>query len=208
MHGGAARLAVDQQYGARIGEPAQRLVERDRPVALALRDRQQAGFRGGAGVGVDGLPVGDDEALRRQRLQPDVVGSRCYRALDTSGQELLERREQDILQVDGQRQQPIEEGGDRRQLVLDAVAVGQLQPGRILECAQRATIDLAHDQQDIELAQRVAGVVTLQIVFGPEQALAAGLALALGDGAQRVEPAGDGREEALLGLHVRRDRPK
>jgi len=33
--------------------------------------------------------------------------------------------------------------------------------------------------------------------------LAAGLALAARDGAQRVEAAGDGREEALLGLHVR-----
>jgi hypothetical protein len=40
LHGGAARLAVDQQQGAGIGEPAQRLVERDRPVALPLRDRR------------------------------------------------------------------------------------------------------------------------------------------------------------------------
>ena len=152
LHGRAARLAVDQQQGARIGEPAQRLVERDRPVALALGDGEQAGFRRGAGVGVDGLPAGDDEALRRQCLQPDIVGSRCDRAFDTGGQELLERREQDVLQVDGQRQQPIEEGGDRRQLVPDAGAVGQLQPRRVLERAQRAPLDLAHDQQDIELA--------------------------------------------------------
>ena len=119
---------------------------------LALRDRQQASFRRGAGMRVDGLTAGDDEALRRQRLQPDVVGSRCDRALDTGGQELLERREQDVLKVDGQRQQPIEDGGDRRQLVPDAVGVGQLQPGCILERAQRATLDLAHDQQDVELA--------------------------------------------------------
>ena len=50
--------------------------------------------------------------------------------------------------------------------------------------------------------------MALQIVFGSEQALAARLALALGDGAESVEPAGDGREEPLLGLHVRRDRPE
>ncbi len=137
-----------------------------------------------------------------------VSSPTSYRALDTGGQELLERREQDVLQVDGQRQQPIEEGSDRRQLVLDAGAVGELEAGCILERGQRAPFDLTHDQQDIELAQRVAGVVALQIVFGLEQALAAGLALPLGDGAQRVEPAGDGREEALLGLHVRRDRPE
>ena len=36
LHGGAARLAVDQQNRAGIGETLQRLVERDRPVALAL----------------------------------------------------------------------------------------------------------------------------------------------------------------------------
>ena len=44
LHGGAARLRVDQQHGARIGEMVQRLVERDRPVALALRDGEQPGF--------------------------------------------------------------------------------------------------------------------------------------------------------------------
>ena len=50
--------------------------------------------------------------------------------------------------------------------------------------------------------------MAFEIVLGSEQALAAGLALALGDGAERVEPARDGREEALLGLHVGRDRPE
>ena len=82
------------------------------------------------------MPAGDDEALRRQRLQPNIVSSRCDGALDTGGQELLERREQDVLKIDRQRQQTIEEGGDRRQLVPDAVAVGQLQPGCILERTQ------------------------------------------------------------------------
>jgi hypothetical protein len=37
--------------------------------------------------------------------------------------------------------------------------------------------------------------------------LATGLALAARDGAERVEPARDGREEALLGLHVGGDQP-
>jgi hypothetical protein len=35
-----------------------------------------------------------------------------------------------------------------------------------------------------------------------------GLALPLGDGAQRVEAAGDGGQEPLLGLHVGGDRPE
>ena len=89
-----------------------------------------------------------------------------------------------------------------------AVAVGQLQAGRVLERLQRAALDLAGVEQDIELAQRRAAIDGFEIVVGAEQALAAGLALALGDGAERVEPARDGGEEALLGLHVGGDRPE
>src|SRR6202163_4967040 len=44
--------------------------------------------------------------------------------------------------------------------------------------------------------------MTFEIVFGAEQALPAGLALSLGDGAQRVESPRDGREKAFLGLHI------
>ena len=42
-------------------------------------------------------------------------------------------REQDVLQIDGQRQQAVEERRDRRQFVPDAVAIRQLEPCRILE---------------------------------------------------------------------------
>ena len=128
-------------------------------------------------MGVDRLPVGDDEALGRQRLQSDIIGAGRDRALDPRAQQLLERGEQDVLQIDSQRQQPVEEGGDRRQLVLDAVAVDKLQPGRILERLKRTIHDLAGDEQDVELAQRIARVMAFEIVFGAEQALPAGLAL-------------------------------
>src|SRR3546814_16075844 len=43
---------------------------------------------------------------------------------------------------------------------------------------------------------------SFQIVRWSEQALAAGLTLAARDGAKRVEPPGDGREKALLRLHI------
>ena len=208
LHGGAAGLLVDEQDGARIAEMIERRIERDRPIALALGDGQQPGFGAGARMGVDHLPVGDDEALGPQRLQPDIIGARGDRALDPRREQLLEGAEQHALQLDGQRQQPVEEGGDRRQLVLDAIGVHQLQAGRRLEALERAAFDLAAHDQQIELAQRVAGIVAFQIVLGPEQALAAGLALAAGDGAQRVEPPRDRREEALLGLHIGRDRPE
>ena len=145
-------------------------------------------------MGVDRAPVGDDEALGAERLQPDIVGAGRDRAFDASGQQLLEGGEQHVLQVDGQRQQPVQEGGDRRQLVLDAVGIHQLQAGGVLERLKRAAFDLAADQQHVELAQRIAAVVAFEIVLGPEQALAAGLALAARDRAERVEPARDGAE--------------
>ena len=44
-----------------------------------------------------------------------------------------------------------------------------------LEHLKRAAFDLAADEQHVELAQRVTGVVQFQIVFGSEESLAAGL---------------------------------
>src|SRR3984893_8301324 len=57
-------------------------------------------------------------------------------------------------------------------------------------------------QQLIELAKGRLGVGAFEIVVGAEQPLAAGLALAAGDGAERVETPRNGRQEALLALHV------
>ena len=58
------------------------------------------------------------------------------------------------------------------------------------------------------MAKRIAGIDAFEIVAGPEQALASGLALAAGDGAEGVEPLRNRREEALLAAHVRGDRPE
>ena len=41
LHGGAARPLVDQQNGARIGEPIERLIQRHGTIALALGDGEQ-----------------------------------------------------------------------------------------------------------------------------------------------------------------------
>src|SRR5581483_7417344 len=130
------------------------------------------------------------------------------RALDTSRQQLLERGEQDVLQVDRQRQQAIEEDRDRRQLILDAVGIHEFEAGRLFEGLKRAAFDLAAHQQHVELAQRIATVMAFEIVLGPEQALAASLTLAARDRAQRVEAARDRAEKAFLRLHVCRDRPE
>ena len=123
--------------------------------------------------------------------------------VDLGVKQLLEGREQDALKLDGQRQQPVEEGGDRRQIVFDAIVVHQLQAGRCLEPLKRAALDLAAHDQKVELAQRITGIEAFEIVLGPEQPLPAGLALPAGDGAQRVEAAGDGAEESASPLSHR-----
>ncbi len=84
-------------------------------------------------MGVDRLPAGDHKTLGRQRLQPDIIGAGRDGALDPRRQQLLERGEQDVLEIDGQRQQAIEKCRDRRQLIPDAIGVGELQPCRVLE---------------------------------------------------------------------------
>src|SRR5258705_3234238 len=55
---------------------------------------------------------------------------------------------------------------------------------------------------------RRPGIDGFEIVIGAEESLAAGLALALGDGAERIEAARDGGEKAFLGLDVGGDRPE
>ena len=47
-----------------------------------------------------------------------------------------------------------------------------------------------------------------EIILGPEHVLSARLALAAGDGAKTVEPPGDGRDKALLRLHIGGHRTK
>src|ERR1700704_6856445 len=83
-----------------------------------------------------------------------------------------------------------------------------MKAGGILEGLERAALDLAGEQQEVELAERCPPIGRFEIVVRTEQALAAGLALALGDGTQSVEPPGDSRQEALLSLHVGGDRPE
>ena len=83
-----------------------------------------------------------------------------------------------------------------------------MQAGDLLEGHERTALDLAGEQQEVELPQGGTAIGRFEIVVCPEQSLAAGLALALGDGAERVEPAGDGRQEPLLRLNVGGDWPE
>ena len=75
LHGAPAGALIDQQHGAVIGETTQGFIERDRPIALALRYGQQPGLRTRPRMGVNRAPVGNSEALGAQRFQPDVIGA-------------------------------------------------------------------------------------------------------------------------------------
>jgi hypothetical protein len=124
-------------------------------------------------MGVDRAPLGDPERRRRDGLDADIVGAGRDGPLDLRLQQRLERREQRVLQVDGERQQLVEELADRRQLLLErAVAVGERQARGLLEALQRAALELARVEQHVELPQRRARVDALQVVLGTEQALA------------------------------------
>ena len=138
------------------------------------------------GIGADRAALGDAKAFGGQRLDPDIVGAGRNGGLDARLEQLLEGGEKRVLHRDRQRQHAIEELRDRRQFLAQrAVLVGQSsRPVASSKFAQRAAFDLAGMQQLIELAQRRLGVGAFEIVVGAEQALAAGLALAAGDGAE------------------------
>src|ERR1700754_830455 len=131
-------------------------------------------------MNIDGLSIDDDKALRAKRFQPDVIGAGRDGSLDSSGQQLLKSREKDILKLDGERQQPVEEGRDRRKLILQPIGVHKLQSGRVFEPFERAAFQLAAHEQQVKLTQRIAAILAFQIVLRPEQALPSGLALTSG----------------------------
>ena len=73
LHGSASRPLVDEQLRLAVIEMAERIIERHRTIALALRDCEQPGFPRRCLDGVDDLAIGDGEAFRCQRLQPDII---------------------------------------------------------------------------------------------------------------------------------------
>ena len=97
---------------------------------------------------VDRSAIGDDDALRRDRLQTLVVVAGGDGAFDLRRHQLLEHFEQQVLGFDAQRQQAVEPGRDRRQFVAQAALVGgERQAGDRLEGRERAAFDLALVEQ-------------------------------------------------------------
>ena len=168
LYGRPTGTVVKQQDSTAVREMTKRVVEGHWPIAFALGNGKQPCLSAGRGMGVDRAPVSDDEAFGPEGFQTNVMYPGRDGAFDPSGQQLLEGGEQRVLQVDGQRQQAVEESGDRRQIILDAVGVGELQSGRFLERLKGATVDLAPGQKHVELTQRIAAVSALEVILWPK----------------------------------------
>ena len=151
-------------------------------IAFALGNGEKPGLGAGGRMSINRPPVSDDKALGAERFQADIIDPGCDRALDASGQQLLEGGEENILQLDGERQQPVEEGRNGRQLVLQPIGIHKLQAGRVLKPFERTAVDLASRQQHVELTQGIPAVLAFEIVLGTEQALPSGLPLTARDG--------------------------
>ena len=137
LHGGPAGTGVDQELRSRVTRPFQRFLQGHGLVAVLALDLEDPGLGAGGVVGVHRPPLGDHQALGGHGLDADIISARCDRPLDRGGQQILEHGEEVVLQRDLQRQQAVEEGGDRRQVFLErAVATGDLQAGRLLERLQ------------------------------------------------------------------------
>ena len=81
----------------------QRVDQAERANAVLAGDGQHMRLRTRDRVRVDGPAIGDDNALRRDRLQPFIVGARRKGALDLRRHQLLEHLEQQVLGLDAQR---------------------------------------------------------------------------------------------------------
>ena len=125
LHRGAMRLLVDQQAGAGVPGQGERLSERHRAVAVLAQDAIAAGFGARRGMGVHRTAFGDVEALGGQRLDADVVGAAGNCRFDARVEQLLERGEEGVLQIDAQREHAVEKLRDRRQFLAQASRPGR-----------------------------------------------------------------------------------
>src|SRR3546814_19852440 len=92
-----------------------------------------------------------------------------------------------MLSRDPQREDAVEPSLDRRQLVEQgAVLIDELQTGDDLELLEADARELARVETVIPLGQGLAGVAALEIIGGIEQVLAARLALAARERAEKI----------------------
>ncbi len=145
------RLGVGQQP-AMVGiDMGQCVGQRHRPLRRFSAMVSNRVLRARRRVGVDGLAVGDDEALRRQRFKTDVIDAAGDGPLHLGVEQFAPKAVNRWSEARSSTPAAVQKGGDRRQLVFDAIVVHQLQAGGRLEAVERATVDLAAHDQEIEL---------------------------------------------------------
>ena len=89
--------------GTMIGKTAEGIIQGHRMISLAFGDREKPSLGAGRRMNINCPPISDDKTLG---------------TLDASGQQLLEGREENILKLDGEGEQPVQECRDRRKLIL------------------------------------------------------------------------------------------
>ena len=186
----------------------QRRLGGEGPERVASRDLDDLGA---LGAGMAGVPTTSESAT--DGLDALVVGAGVLRGLDHRVEARLEVPEQVVLLVDRQRQQPVEEPRHRRQRVLQAAfGVGQDQSGGFGEAFLGPARHMVVVDGQVHQPQRGERVRALEVVLGAEQRRLAhrrlAVALAAGDGAEAVEAARDGGDEAPLALDVGGDGPE
>ena len=153
------------------------------------------------------------QAGRRDAFDAAVVGAGLDRPFDVGVDELLEVREQVVLLVDLECQQAVEEGVHGRQIGQElALAVGDRQPGLLLERVGRPAVDAAGVEIPVEGAQGRLGVLGLEVVGFTEELRvvvahpALRVLLPARDRPEAVDAPRDGGGEPPLSLHVGGDR--
>src|SRR3546814_20436136 len=91
------------------------LVQAEWAVAVPAPDTVAAGLGAGRGMGIDGAPLDDLEALGDQRLDPAIVGARSDGALNLRLAPRLELSQQRVLHPDAPPQPAAADAGDRGQ---------------------------------------------------------------------------------------------
>jgi len=131
-------------------------------------------------MGVDHLTIGDAEAFGSQDFQPEVIDPGGDGTLNALFEQLLKSGEQDTLHSNCKRQETIQESGDRRQVVFEAVVITKAGASGLFKGHERTARRIAAMKAAIELPQRIASVGRLEVVLRPEQPLPANLTLATG----------------------------
>ena len=114
--------------------------QRHQPVAAA--DLDEIGGGPGAGMLVERLPAGDGKRVRAHGLDADLEAAGLDGLLDVLGDAGLQFRGELVLLGDGEREQAVEEARHRRQLLLEAALVDELEAGGVLEAVERPALDV------------------------------------------------------------------